>query len=81
MACFAWEYTEMLRLSRELVEHSLPIKEGFMTEIIGKIKEEVDRLLKAKFIQPSRYAEWVSNIVPMEKKKTGKTEFASTFGI
>jgi hypothetical protein len=24
--CFAWEYTEMLRLSRDLVEHRLPIK-------------------------------------------------------
>jgi hypothetical protein len=26
---FAWEYTEMLGLCRELVEHQLPIKEGF----------------------------------------------------
>jgi hypothetical protein len=26
---FAWEYTEMLGLCRELVEHWLPIKEGF----------------------------------------------------
>jgi hypothetical protein len=24
--CFAWDYTEMLRLSRELIEHRLPIK-------------------------------------------------------
>jgi hypothetical protein len=27
--CFAWEYTEMPGLSRELVEHRLPIKQGF----------------------------------------------------
>ena len=27
--CFAWDYTEMHRLSRELVEHRLPIKNGF----------------------------------------------------
>jgi hypothetical protein len=26
---FVWNYTEMLRLSRELVEHRLPIKDGF----------------------------------------------------
>jgi hypothetical protein len=27
----------------------------------------VDRLLQAGFIQPYRYADWVSNIVPVEK--------------
>jgi hypothetical protein len=29
MYCFAWDYTEMPRLSRELVEHRLPIKASF----------------------------------------------------
>jgi hypothetical protein len=28
--CFAWNYREMSGLSRELVEHRLPIKTGFM---------------------------------------------------
>jgi hypothetical protein len=27
--CFAWNYTEMPGLSREIVEHRLPIKYGF----------------------------------------------------
>ena len=27
--CFAWSYTEMPGLSRDLVEHRLPIKKGF----------------------------------------------------
>jgi hypothetical protein len=27
--CFAWNYTEMPGLSRELIEHQLPIKAGF----------------------------------------------------
>jgi hypothetical protein len=36
------------------------------------VKEEVDWLLQAGFIQPCRYAEWVSNIIPVEKKNTGK---------
>jgi hypothetical protein len=31
------------------------------------VKEEVDRLLQAGFIQPCRYADWVSNVVPVEK--------------
>jgi hypothetical protein len=69
-------------LDRELVEHRLPIKGGFRPykqparnfnpEIIGKVKEEVERLLQAKFIRPCRYVEWVSTIVPVEKKNTGK---------
>jgi hypothetical protein len=47
-------------LSRELVEHRLPIKAGFRPykqgarnfkpEIIGRVNEEVDRLLQARFI-------------------------------
>jgi hypothetical protein len=36
------------------------------------VKEEVERLLDARFIQPCRYVELVSNILPMEKKNTGK---------
>jgi hypothetical protein len=27
--CFGWDYTEMLGLSREVIEHRLPIKAGF----------------------------------------------------
>jgi hypothetical protein len=36
------------------------------------VKEEVDRLLQAGFIQPCRYADWVSNIIPVDKKNIGK---------
>ena len=78
--CFAWNYTEMPGLSRDLVEHRLPIKSGFRPHkqprrnfnpnMYDRIKEEVDRLIKAGFIRPCRYADWVSNIVPVEKKNT-----------
>jgi hypothetical protein len=44
-----------------------------------RIKEEIDRLLKAKFIQPCRYAEWASNIVPIEKKNTEKIRVGVDF--
>jgi hypothetical protein len=64
-------------LSMELIEHRLPIKAGFRPykqgawnfkpEIIGRMKEEVDQLLQARFIQPCRYVDWVSNIVPVKK--------------
>jgi hypothetical protein len=65
--CFAWSYDEMSGLDQELVEHRLPIKRGFRPfkqpsrnynqGILGKIKEEDQRLLKAGFIRMCRYAE------------------------
>jgi hypothetical protein len=80
--CFSWDYTKMPGLSRELVEHWLPIKAGFRpykqgaqnfkTEIVGRVKEDMDWLLQAGFIQPCRYADWGYNIIPVEKKNTGK---------
>jgi hypothetical protein len=52
---------------------------SFKHEIIGKVQEEVDRLLWAGFIRPCRYAEWVSNIVPVEKKNTRKIRICVDF--
>ena len=87
--CFAWNYTEMPGLSRDLVEHRLPIKSGFRPykqprrsfnpNLYDRIKEEVDRLLKAKFIRLCRYVDWVSNIVPVEKKNTGNIRIRVDF--
>src|SRR3954471_1184711 len=75
---FAWDYDEMPGLGRDLVELKLPIKEGkkpikqtprrFAPEIHSKIKAEVERLLHCKFIQTTRYVEWIANIVPVIKK-------------
>ncbi|XP_059630454.1 uncharacterized protein LOC132273511 [Cornus florida] len=75
---FAWTYEEMPGLSRELVEHKLPIKEGFKPfkqplrrmsqEMVLKVKEEIKRLHKAGFIRTARYVDWISNIVPVIKK-------------
>jgi hypothetical protein len=39
----------------------------------------VERLLDVGFIQPCRYAEWVSNIIPVEKKGTGKIQIYIDF--
>jgi hypothetical protein len=76
--CFAWDYNEMPGLSRDLVELKLPIKAGrkpvkqtprrFAPKIMAKIKAEIERLLKSKFIQTARYVEWLANIVPVIKK-------------
>jgi hypothetical protein len=87
--CFAWDYTKMLGLSRELVEHRLPIKHGFRPhkqsprcfnhDTYDRIKEEIDQMLKANFIRLCRYVEWVSNIVRVEKKNKGKIRICVDF--
>ncbi|KAL1333382.1 hypothetical protein AAHE18_11G096500 [Arachis hypogaea] len=86
--CFAWDYAEMPGLSRELVEHQLPLKANvkpvkqpprrFAPEVVQKIKEEIERLLKAKFIRTARYVNWISNIVPV-MKKNGKLRVCIDF--
>ncbi|CAN6677874.1 unnamed protein product [Malus baccata var. baccata] len=78
--CFAWHYTEMPGLDATLVEHRMPIKEGYKPvteaprrmskEIEEKVKVEIERLVKAGFIRPAKYVEWLANIVPVLKAIT-----------
>jgi hypothetical protein len=87
--CFAWDYTVMPSLSRDLVEHRLPIKAGFKPYkqharrfnpiMYDRIKEEINCLLDAGFIRSCRYADWISNIVPIEKKDSGKIRVCIDF--
>ena len=72
------DYDKMPALKRELVELKLPIKHGkkpikktprrFAPKILSKIKEEIERLLRCKFIRTTRYVELISNIVHVIKK-------------
>ena len=76
--CFAWDYTEMPGLDRSIIEHRLPLKKGFRpfqqrarqmkAEILEEVKKEIEKMLNAGFIRPCRYAEWISSIVPVQKK-------------
>ena len=77
--CFAWDYSEMPGLDRSIVEHRLPIKPGYRPykqpprkiykeEVLADVKKEIERLLDANFIRPCKYADWISNIVPVYKK-------------
>ena len=60
------------------MEHRLPIKPKFhpfqqpprrmSKEVELKVKEEIKKLLKAKFIRPTRYVQWLENIVHVMKK-------------
>jgi hypothetical protein len=79
--CFAWEYYEMLGLDRSIVEHRLPIKPGYRPfqqgarwcnpKVLPDIKDEITRLIEAKFIRQCRHVEWISNVV-LVYKKNGK---------
>ena len=59
---FTWEYSEIPGLSHDLVEHRLPFKAGFRPArhfypiIYDRIKEEINHLLNAGFIQSCHYA-------------------------
>jgi hypothetical protein len=76
--CFAWDYMEMPGLDRSIVEHRLPLKKRFRlfqqwarqmrTEVLEDVKKEIEKMLEAGFIRPCRYAEWISSIVPVQKK-------------
>ena len=76
--CFAREYYEMPGLDRSIVEHRLPIKPGYRPyqqgarrcnpKILPDIKAEITRLIETNFIRQCRYAEWISNVVPVYKK-------------
>ncbi|KAK1652057.1 hypothetical protein QYE76_069862 [Lolium multiflorum] len=65
-------------LDRSIIEHRLPLKKGFRpfqqrarqmkAEVLEEVKKEIKKMLDAGFIRPCRYAEWISNVVPVEKK-------------
>ena len=65
-------------LDRYIVEHRLPIKPGYWPhqqvsrrcnpKILPDIKAEITKLIEEKFIRQCRYAEWISNVVPVYKK-------------
>jgi hypothetical protein len=38
------------------------------TKILEEVKKEIEKMLEAGFIRPCRYAEWISSIVPIQKK-------------
>jgi hypothetical protein len=38
------------------------------TEVFEEVKKEIEKMLEVGFIRPCRYAEWISSIVPIQKK-------------
>ena len=48
--------------------NSIIFNKRMSKEVELKVKEEIEKLLKAKFIRPTRYVQWLSNIVQVMKK-------------
>ena len=69
---FTWSYQDMPALDTEIVVHRIPVKsecplvwqalQRMKSEIIQKIKEEVEKQLKAGFLTTIPYFDWVANI-------------------
>ena len=67
------------------MEHRLPIKSEFhpfqqpprrmSKEVELKVKEEIEKLLNAKFIRSTRYVRWLANIVPVNGKLSVCVDF------
>jgi hypothetical protein len=38
------------------------------TEVLEEVKKKIEKMLEVGFIRPCRYAEWISSIVPVQKK-------------
>uniref|UniRef100_A0A2N9FW52 Integrase catalytic domain-containing protein n=1 Tax=Fagus sylvatica TaxID=28930 RepID=A0A2N9FW52_FAGSY len=65
-------------LDTDIVVHKIPLKpeckpvkqalRRMKPEVILKIKEEVEKQLKAGFLSTVTYSDWVANIVPVPKK-------------
>ena len=70
---FAWSYQDMSGLSTDIVVHRVPLKpecnpvrqklRKMKPDVLIKIKEEVQKQIKAGFLTVSKYPEWVANIV------------------
>ena len=62
----------------EIATHRLPIKldckpvkqklRRMKPELASKVKEEIDKLLQARFIQLINYTDWLANIVVVPKR-------------
>ena len=85
---FAWTAADMPGISPDLITHKLNIdpnrktvkqkKRNFAPERQEAIKEEVEKLLKAGFIEEIQFPEWLANPV-MVKKANGKWRMCVDF--
>lgn len=74
---FAWTHVNMPGIDLRVITHRLSVdpsarpirqkKRAFATDRNQAIDEEVDKLLKARFIQGVTYPNWIANVVLVKK--------------
>ncbi|KAL0416229.1 UNVERIFIED_CONTAM: Transposon Ty3-G Gag-Pol polyprotein [Sesamum latifolium] len=85
---FAWSMTDLHGISPDIITHQLsvnpnakPVKQKkrmFGVERSQAIKDEVDKLLKAKYIRAVQYLQWLENVV-LVPKPNGKWRLCIDF--
>jgi hypothetical protein len=76
---FSWSYEEMPGIDPRIFEHeittfldAMPVRQKLYSispRKVAVIKDELEKLLKAGFIYPVQLTQWVSNLVPVNKKQ------------
>ncbi|KAL0312891.1 UNVERIFIED_CONTAM: hypothetical protein Sradi_5688400 [Sesamum radiatum] len=85
---FTWSMTDLQGISPDVITHHLnvnpdakPVKQKkrmFGVERSLAIKQEVEKLLKAKYVRPVQYPEWLPNVV-LVPKPNGKWRLCINF--
>ena len=85
---FAWSHEDMLSIDSSVITHCLNVcssfksvwqkKKVFAFERDNAVKDEVKKLMAAKFIQKVYYPDWLGNVV-MVKKVNGKWRMCLDF--
>ncbi|KAL3676614.1 hypothetical protein R1sor_026562 [Riccia sorocarpa] len=78
---FAWEYADMKGILAEIAEHCIDLVPGsrpsrsqryrMNPNYAKRVKEDLDKLLKAKFIYPVETPAWLSSIVVVPERNPG----------
>jgi hypothetical protein len=75
---FAWTYEDLKTFDPNIIQHVIPMKpqtfpfqqklRKMHPKLEPTVQKELNKLLSAKIIFPVRHTQWVSNLVPVQKK-------------
>jgi hypothetical protein len=67
----AWSYDDLEAYKSEVIKHTIPLKEGakpYRSEVGSNHLRELQKMLEAKIIPPTRHSSWVANLVHVRMK-------------